>query len=103
MNVSLPKSRILFGSTYRRHPCFTVRMRRPSTSGDVLRLIREEGVDTRAELARITGLSRPAVALRVTDLISRGLVVERADGASTGGRPPQRLEFNAAGGAVLVA
>jgi len=78
-------------------------MRRPSTSGDVLRLIREEGVDTRAELARITGLSRPAVALRVTDLISRGLVVERADGASTGGRPPQRLEFNAEGGAVLVA
>ncbi|MBO2448807.1 ROK family protein [Actinomadura barringtoniae] len=78
-------------------------MRRPSTSGDVLRLIREEGVDTRAELARITGLSRPAVTLRVTDLIARGLVVERADGTSTGGRPPQRLEFNAEGGAVLVA
>ncbi|MFI0443914.1 ROK family protein [Actinomadura sp. 6N118] len=78
-------------------------MRRPSTSGDVLRLIREEGVDTRAELARLTGLSRPAVALRVNELIARGLLVERADGPSTGGRPPARLAFNAAGGTVLVA
>jgi predicted NBD/HSP70 family sugar kinase len=103
MNDLLPKPHAFSGSTFRRHSCFTERMRRPSTSGDVLRLIREEGVDTRAELARITGLSRPAVALRVNDLITRGLVVERADGASTGGRPPQRLEFNAAGGAVLVA
>ncbi|WP_344275716.1 ROK family transcriptional regulator [Actinomadura napierensis] len=76
---------------------------RPSTSGDVLRLIREDGVATRAELGRVTGLSRPAVASRVADLVGRGLVVERADGPSTGGRPPARLEFNAAGGAVLVA
>ncbi|MFD0688831.1 ROK family transcriptional regulator [Actinomadura fibrosa] len=76
---------------------------RPSTSGDVLRLIREDGVATRAELGRITGLSRPAVASRVADLIGRGLVVEHADGPSTGGRPPARLAFNAAGGTVLVA
>ncbi|MQY08028.1 ROK family transcriptional regulator [Actinomadura macrotermitis] len=77
--------------------------RRPSTSGDVLRLIREDGVATRAELGRLTGLSRPAVAARVTELIEHGLVAERADGPSTGGRPPARLAFNAAGGAVLVA
>src|SRR5690606_35062700 len=76
---------------------------RPSTSGDMLRLIRENGVATRAELGRLTGLSRPAVAARVADLIARGLVVERSDGPSTGGRPPARLEFNAAGGTVLVA
>jgi predicted NBD/HSP70 family sugar kinase len=69
----------------------------------MLRLIREHGVATRAELGRVTGLSRPAVAARVADLVSRGLVVERADGPSTGGRPPARLEFNAAGGTVLVA
>jgi predicted NBD/HSP70 family sugar kinase len=77
--------------------------RRPSTSGEVLRLIREDGVATRAELGRLTGLSRPAVTLRVTELIAQGLVTERADGPSTGGRPPARLDFNAAGGAVLVA
>ncbi|MEU8123354.1 ROK family transcriptional regulator [Spirillospora sp. NPDC049024] len=76
---------------------------RPASGGDMLRLIREDGVATRAELGRLTGLSRPAVASRVAALISRGLVVERADGPSTGGRPPARLEFNAAGGAVLVA
>jgi predicted NBD/HSP70 family sugar kinase len=77
--------------------------RRPATSGEVLRLIREEDVTTRAEIGRATGLSRPAVVLRVTELISHGLVTERADGPSTGGRPPARLEFNAAGGTVLVA
>ncbi|RAY11633.1 sugar kinase [Actinomadura craniellae] len=77
--------------------------RRPSTSGEVLRLIREEGVSTRAELGRLTGLSRPAVTLRVTELIAHGLVTECAAGPSTGGRPPARLDFNAAGGAVLVA
>ncbi|WP_121437686.1 ROK family transcriptional regulator [Actinomadura pelletieri] len=76
---------------------------RPSTSGDMLRLIREHGVATRAELGRVTGLSRPAVASRVADLVARGLLVERVDGPSTGGRPPARLEFNAAGGTVLVA
>lgn len=77
--------------------------RHPSTSGEVLRLIREDGVTTRAELGRLTGLSRPAVTLRVTELITHGLVTERVDGPSTGGRPPARLEFNATGGAVLVA
>ncbi|MBX6767690.1 MAG: winged helix-turn-helix domain-containing protein, partial [Actinomadura rubrobrunea] len=77
--------------------------RSPSTCGEVLRLVREEGVDTRAELGRLTGLSRPAVAARVNELIAHGLLVERTDGASTGGRPPARLEFNAAGGTVLVA
>ncbi|MEU5994291.1 ROK family transcriptional regulator [Spirillospora sp. NPDC047418] len=76
---------------------------RPSTAGDMLSLIREDGVATRADLGRITGLSRPAVASRVAALISRGLVVEHTTGPSTGGRPPARLEFNAAGGTVLVA
>ncbi|MDR8411943.1 ROK family transcriptional regulator [Nonomuraea sp. 3-1Str] len=74
-----------------------------ATSGEVLRLIRSGEAVTRADLGRVTGLSRPAVQLRVAELIERGLVVERADAPSTGGRPPVRLEFNAAGGVVLVA
>jgi predicted NBD/HSP70 family sugar kinase len=77
--------------------------RRPATSGEVLRLIREEEAATRSEIGRLTGLSRPAVALRVGELIAAGLLTERADGPSTGGRPPARLTFNAAGGTVLVA
>jgi predicted NBD/HSP70 family sugar kinase len=77
--------------------------RRPSTTGEVLRLIREEGVTTRAELGRSTGLSRPAIAARLAELMEYGLVTEHADGPSTGGRPPMRLEFNAAGAVVVVA
>ncbi|MFI6502528.1 ROK family protein [Nonomuraea typhae] len=74
-----------------------------ATSGEILRLIRTGEAVTRADLGRVTGLSRPAVQLRVGELIERGLVVERTDAPSTGGRPPVRLEFNAAGGVVLVA
>jgi predicted NBD/HSP70 family sugar kinase len=81
--------------------------RRPAaplaTTGEILRLIRTGEAVTRADLGRVTGLSRPAVQLRVGELIDRGLVVERTDAPSTGGRPPVRLEFNAAGGVVLVA
>ncbi|MEU4546224.1 ROK family transcriptional regulator [Nonomuraea dietziae] len=74
-----------------------------ATSGEVLDLIRTGEAVTRADLGRVTGLSRPAVSLRVGELLERGLVVERTDAPSTGGRPPVRLEFNAAGGVVLVA
>ncbi|WP_327103637.1 ROK family transcriptional regulator [Nonomuraea glycinis] len=74
-----------------------------ATSGEVLRLIRTGEAVTRSDLGRVTGLSRPAVQARVGELLERGLVVERADAPSTGGRPPVRLEFNAGGGVVLVA
>ncbi|MEU8383221.1 ROK family transcriptional regulator [Streptosporangium sp. NPDC048865] len=80
--------------------------RRPAaalaTSGEVLRLIRSGEAVTRADIGRVTGLSRPAVSLRVTELLDRGLVVEDSEGPSTGGRPPTRLAFNASGGVVLV-
>ncbi|MFC4058847.1 ROK family transcriptional regulator [Planomonospora corallina] len=81
--------------------------RRPAaalaTSGEVLRLIRTGEAVTRADIGRVTGLSRPAVSLRVTELLDRRLIVEDSEGPSTGGRPPTRLVFNAAGGVVLVA
>lgn len=78
-------------------------MSRHATTGEVLTLIRTGEAVTRADIGRVTGLSRPAVSLRVGELIERGLVVERTDAPSTGGRPPVRLEFDAAGGVVLVA
>ncbi|MFC6080666.1 ROK family transcriptional regulator [Sphaerisporangium aureirubrum] len=74
-----------------------------ASSGDVLGLIRSGEAVTRADIGRVTGLSRPAVALRVGELLEHGLVVENTEGPSTGGRPPARLAFNAAGGVVLVA
>ncbi len=71
--------------------------------GEVFRLIRERRASTRSDVGRLTGLSRTAVTLRVGQLLEQGLVVERAEGGSTGGRPPVRLEFNATGGVVLAA
>lgn len=71
--------------------------------GEVFRLIRQGKAATRSDIGRLTGLSRTAVTLRVTQLLDKGLVVERAEGVSTGGRPPVRLRFNADGGTVLAA
>lgn len=75
----------------------------PASSGHVLELVRSGEAATRTEIGRATGLSRPAVALRVTELLRHGLVTEDRAAPSGGGRPPARLEFNAAGGVVLAA
>ncbi|MFC7425242.1 ROK family transcriptional regulator [Nocardia tengchongensis] len=71
--------------------------------GDVLGLIRADAVATRSDIARQTGLSRTAVTLRVEQLLALGLATERAEGASTGGRPPSRLRFAPNAGVVLAA
>lgn len=73
------------------------------TAGEVFGLIRDGAVTTRAEIGRVTDLSRTAVAARVSALQASGLVVERAEAESTGGRPPARLAFNADAGVVLAA
>jgi predicted NBD/HSP70 family sugar kinase len=72
------------------------------SAGDLFELVRG-GADTRAELGRLTGMSRTAVAARVDHLLATGWLVERPGEASTGGRPAARLEFHATGGVVLVA
>ena len=83
--------------------------RRPVTStpaasaGEIFGLIKDGKADTRAEIARLTGLSRTAVTLRVNQLLEEGLVIDRIDGRSTGGRPPSRLEFQTGGGIVVAA
>ncbi len=75
----------------------------PATAGEVFGLIRHGVATTRSELRRVTGLSRTAVAARVAALADHGLVVEREEGMSTGGRPPAVLRFNAEAGVVLAA
>lgn len=75
----------------------------PATSGEVFALVRAGEATTRSEIGHLTGLSRTAVAARVSSLQACGLVVERDEGPSTGGRPPARLSFNAAAGVVLAA
>jgi predicted NBD/HSP70 family sugar kinase len=71
-------------------------------AGAVLRLIRAGHASTRSQLAASTGLSRSTLAERVHALLDLGLLQE-ANGASTGGRPPATLAFNPTAGLVLAA
>jgi len=75
----------------------------PASAGVLLKLIREEVAVTRADLARVTGLSRSTVAQRVDALLAKGLVYDTGGSVSTGGRPPAVLAFNRDAGVVLVA
>ncbi len=63
----------------------------------VLTLVKEGGPISRAGIARSTTLTKPTVSAIVDDLIADGLVREIGPGATatTGGRPPILLEFNA--------
>jgi predicted NBD/HSP70 family sugar kinase len=74
-----------------------------ATAGAVLRVIRDAGALTRAELARRTGLARSTVAQRVDTLLEHQLVHELGSNDSTGGRPPTALSFNDGSGIVLCA
>ena len=73
----------------------------PSSPGDLLDLIRSGQAATRADLGRLTGLSRTAVTSRLAALIARDLVLDGEEGPSTGGRPAARLAFNRDAGVVL--
>ena len=72
----------------------------------VVEALRHRGTASRAELARLTGLSRSTVSTLVGELQATGLVVERAeagDGADgrSQGRPPVLLTLDRAAGAVV--
>src|SRR4051794_24920863 len=77
----------------------------PPTAGEVFSLIRDGRALTRRDVGRVTGLSRTAVAARLSSLLDAGLVVEGSEGAdrpvSTGGRPAAHLRFNRHAGVVL--
>jgi predicted NBD/HSP70 family sugar kinase len=71
--------------------------------GALLHLIRDEGADSRADLCRRTGLSRPAVDERLDPLVERGLVREWTTRNWTARRPPSTLAFNEEAGVVAAA
>jgi predicted NBD/HSP70 family sugar kinase len=74
-----------------------------ATAGAVLRVIRDAGTLTRAELVRRTGLARSTVAQRIDTLLRHELIREAGGTDSTGGRPPASLAFNDGSGVVLSA
>ncbi|MGX7827558.1 ROK family protein [Actinokineospora sp. 24-640] len=76
----------------------------PSASpGELLRLLRDGQARTRAELVSETGLARSTVRARLDSLVDAGLVTDRGNGASTGGRPASQFVFNARSRLVLAA
>src|ERR1700675_4723731 len=66
----------------------------------LLRLLRETGPCSKADLVRASGLSAPSVTNVVAHLASAGLVEPIGEGDSTGGRPPDILRFRAERGCV---
>lgn len=66
----------------------------------LLRLLRETGPCSKADLVRASGLSAPSVTNVVAHLASAGLVEPIGEGDSTGGRPPDILRFKAERGCV---
>jgi len=66
----------------------------------LLRLLRDSGPCSKADLVRSSGLSAPSVTNVIGTLISTGLVETLGEGDSTGGRPPDILRFNAEFGCV---
>jgi predicted NBD/HSP70 family sugar kinase len=72
-------------------------------AGAVLKIIRDLGRPTRAELAEATGLSRSTLSGRLDVLMGSELVREGAAVPSDGGRPRGTLELNPSAGVLLVA
>lgn len=66
----------------------------------LLRLLRESGPCSKADLVRASGLSAPTVTNVVAHLASAGLVEPIGEGDSTGGRPPDIIRFRAERGCV---
>jgi predicted NBD/HSP70 family sugar kinase len=66
-------------------------------------LVRDGEASSRADVARLTGLSRTAVSARVDALVGARLVSETESAGIGVGRPPKRLEFEAGAGLVLAA
>jgi predicted NBD/HSP70 family sugar kinase len=71
----------------------------------VIHALRDQGLISRAEIARRTGLSRSTVSSLVADLQADGLVVERGEPGEAhgtqGGRPPILLSFDSSAGAAI--
>ncbi len=54
----------------------------------ILNAIKKGGAIARADIARLTGLSPATVTMQTAELIEDGLIYEKQEGDSRGGRPP---------------
>jgi glucokinase len=67
----------------------------------ILKLLRETGSCSRADLVRASGLSAPTVTNVVGDLLAADLIKPLGEGESSGGRPPDMISFRAERGCML--
>lgn len=74
-----------------------------SGASELFQLLRDGQPRTRAELARLTGLARSTITLRLEHLLDLGLIAPVEDAQSTGGRPSSQFALNASARVVLAA
>jgi glucokinase len=74
---------------------------RHTNAHSILKLLRDFGSCSRADLVRASGLSAPTVTNVVKDLLQKGLVEPLGEGESSGGRPPDMIRFHAERGCLL--
>ena len=74
---------------------------RHTNAHSILKLLRDFGSCSRADLVRASGLSAPTVTNVVKDLLRKGLVEPLGEGESSGGRPPDMIRFHAERGCLL--
>jgi glucokinase len=74
---------------------------RHTNAHSILKLLRDFGSCSRADLVRASGLSAPTVTNVVKDLLQKGLVEPLGEGESRGGRPPDMIRFHAERGCLL--
>lgn len=74
---------------------------RHTNAHGILKLLRECGSCSRADLVRASGLSAPTITNVVKDLLSENLVEPLGEGESSGGRPPDMIRFKAERGCLL--
>ncbi len=67
----------------------------------VLKLLRQAGSCSRADLVRASGLSAPTVTNVVNDLLAANLIKPLGEGESSGGRPPDMISFKAERGCIF--
>lgn len=98
-HISLPR---MGDSTVKKEPLLVARppLLRQTNAQTILRLLRESGPCSKADLVRASGLSAPTVTNVVSHLASAGLVEPIGEGDSTGGRPPDIIRFRAERGSV---
>jgi predicted NBD/HSP70 family sugar kinase len=72
-----------------------------SPTAEILRLVSSGEASSRTDLARLLGLARSTVSLRVQELIEAGLLTETGEGPSRGGRRPRVLRAAGGGGYVV--